>query len=54
MKNALVNMAKAFGQMLDAHYMTFDRETNELITALANWVEKNSPKEPNVKQHRRT
>lgn len=43
MRKALVNMAKAFGQLLDAHYSTaFDRETSDLLNALAAWVEKNS------------
>ncbi len=44
MTKALVNMAKAFGQLLDAHYKSFDRETSELLNALAAWVEKNGGK----------
>jgi len=40
MTKALVNMAKAFGQLLDNHFNSFDRETAELLTALANWVDK--------------
>lgn len=41
MKAALVTMAKAFGQLLNAHYASFDRETSDLLNALAAWVEKN-------------
>lgn len=41
MKSALVSMAKAFGQLLNAYYADFDRETSELMRALASWVEKN-------------
>jgi len=40
MSKALVSMAKAFGQLLDAHFGSYDRETSELMQALAAWVEK--------------
>jgi hypothetical protein len=46
MSNALVNMAKAFGQLLDAHFGSFDRETSDLLNALAAWVEKHQAKRP--------
>lgn len=44
MSNALVNMAKAFGQLLNAHFGSFDRETSELMGALAAWVDKHQAK----------
>lgn len=44
MTNALVKMAQAFGQLIDAHYNSFDRETSDLLNALAAWVDKNKNK----------
>lgn len=44
MTQVIVNMAKAFGQLLDHHYLSFDRETSDLINALAAWVDKNDKK----------
>jgi hypothetical protein len=41
MLKALVASAKALGQLLDAYYPSFDRETSDLMRALAAWVEKN-------------
>lgn len=41
MTKALVMMAKAFAAMIDAHYLSFDRETGALMLALAEWVSKN-------------
>jgi hypothetical protein len=41
MNKALVTMAKAFSQLLDAYYNSFDRETADLMRSLAAWVEKN-------------
>jgi hypothetical protein len=40
-KAALVTLAKALGQLLDAYYVSYDRETSELMAALAAWVAKN-------------
>ncbi len=40
MTAALVNMCKALGQLLGAHFRSFDRETSDLMNALAAWVEK--------------
>jgi hypothetical protein len=42
MKSALVAMAKAFAQMLDAYYASYDRETSDLMRALADWVRANA------------
>lgn len=41
MTAAIVTLCKALAQILDAHYMSFDRETSELMGALARYVEKN-------------
>lgn len=41
MQAALVNMAKAFAQLLDAYFNSWDRETSDLMRSLAAWVEKN-------------
>jgi hypothetical protein len=41
MLKALVSAAKALGQLLDAYYNSYDRETSDLMRALAAWVEKN-------------
>jgi len=40
MNAAIATLAKALGQVLDAHFHTFDRETSDLLNALAAWVEK--------------
>lgn len=41
MKQAIVTLAKALGQVLDSYYSSFDRETSDLMAALANWVAAN-------------
>jgi hypothetical protein len=41
MKKALVNLAKALAQTLDAYYAEYDRETSALMVALADWVRAN-------------
>jgi hypothetical protein len=41
MKKALVTMAKAFAQLLDAYYLNYDREISALMVALADWVRAN-------------
>lgn len=38
---AIVTTARGLAQLLDAYYPTFDRETSDLMSALAAWVEKN-------------
>lgn len=40
MNKALVNMAKAFAQLIAAHFNSYDRETGDLMRSLAAWVEK--------------
>lgn len=40
MTKALVTAARALGQLIHAHFHTFDRETSDLINSLAIWVEK--------------
>jgi hypothetical protein len=40
MKAAIVSLCRALGQILDAHYKSFDRETSDLIRSLAAYVEK--------------
>ena len=44
MKNAIVHLCRALAQVLDAYYDNFDRETSDLLNALAAWVEKNDGK----------
>lgn len=41
MKSAIVTLCRGLGQMLDAFYNSYDRETSDLMSALAAWVEKN-------------
>lgn len=41
MKNAIVTMCKGLGQVLAAYHATYDRETSDLLSALAAWVTKN-------------
>jgi hypothetical protein len=41
MTQAIVALCKALGQLLNAHFASFDRETSELMRALAAWVEAN-------------
>lgn len=41
MKNAIVNMAKAFAKLLDAYYAEYDTATSALMVALADWVKAN-------------
>lgn len=42
MKAALVTLCRGLAQALDAYYNSYDRETSDLLGALAAWVEKNS------------
>jgi hypothetical protein len=44
MTKAIVSLCKALGQLLAAHYNSFDRETSDLMGALAAYVEKNGQK----------
>ncbi len=41
MKIALITLCKALGQALTAYHLLFDRETSDLMAALAAYVEKN-------------
>jgi hypothetical protein len=41
MKNAIVNMTKAFAKLLDAYYAEYDHTTSALMVALADWVKAN-------------
>jgi hypothetical protein len=40
MNIAIVNLCKALGQLLNSYFNTFDRETSDLMQALAAFVEK--------------
>ena len=40
MKAAIVTLCRALGQVLDAYYNSDDRETSELMSALAAYVSK--------------
>ena len=44
MKNAIVHLCRALAQVLNSYYNNFDRETSDLMNALAAWVEKNDGK----------
>ena len=42
MNNAIISLCKALGQILSAHYAVYDRETSDLMAALAAYVQKNA------------
>jgi hypothetical protein len=41
MEKAIVTLCKALAQVLSAYYKSYDRETSDLMRALAEWVRKN-------------
>lgn len=41
MEKAIVTLCKALAHIINAHYRHYDRETSDLVRALAEWVRKN-------------
>jgi hypothetical protein len=45
-QEALVAGVRAIGQLVNAHFESFDRETSDLLSAIAGWLQKHDKRHP--------